>query len=121
MTTAIKFETEATILVEHNMTLATAFYKGEELTGTMKGGIVTAYSEKLQRDVSFQMDKVWISDRWELETCKVCGEDTEHGFIVGGEIHCSEKCLHKVVTPEEYEELFDNDEAYWTEWYGEEY
>lgn len=121
MTTAIKFETEATILVETGMTLKVAFEQGEELTGTIADSIIMAYSERLQRDVAVCLSKVYELDRWEMETCKECGEDTEHGFIIGGEIYCCEDCRSFAVTAEEYEELYDEGEAYWTEWYGEEY
>ncbi|MFV5897137.1 hypothetical protein [Bacillus cereus] len=30
--------------------------------------------------------------------------------------YCSEECLHKEYTPEEYEEMYEDDYAYWTQW-----
>ncbi|MFD0769336.1 hypothetical protein ACFQZ1_10735 [Bacillus sp. CGMCC 1.60114] len=30
--------------------------------------------------------------------------------------YCSEECLYKEYTPKEYEEMYENDCAYWTEW-----
>jgi hypothetical protein len=36
----------------------------------------------------------------------------------GREYYCTEECLHKHYTPEEWEELYDDSEgdSYWTTW-----
>jgi DNA-directed RNA polymerase subunit RPC12/RpoP len=52
--------------------------------------------------------------------CTRCGKDISEGFVIDGgrEYYCSERCLYKVYTKEEYEELYDegNSDTYWTQW-----
>lgn len=66
-----------------------------------------------------------ISIRYELvieetRTCGCCGEEMDEGFYVdaqyNGEYYCSETCLHTKYTKEEYQELYEEQRAYWTEW-----
>ena len=52
--------------------------------------------------------------------CDVCGEPMLDGFLVDGARHfCSEECLHKVMTDEEYMEYFkhDDNDTFWTTWW----
>lgn len=55
--------------------------------------------------------------------CSKCGKLMNSGFVVGGgdEYYCSEKCLYKEITPEEWDELYEEcgDQNYWTEWEDE--
>lgn len=53
---------------------------------------------------------------YDYRICYICEEKMYDGFVVG-EIHhfCSDKCLHEIYTPEEYENLYEEDDAYWTE------
>lgn len=62
-----------------------------------------------------------IVDICEMRTCSVCGQPMLDGFCImdGSEYYCSDECLHKVYTEQEYQELYDNDQAYWTTWYDE--
>lgn len=62
-----------------------------------------------------------IVDICEMRTCDICGKPMLDGFCIrdGMEYFCSDECLHKVYTEEEYQELYDNDQAYWTTWYDE--
>ena len=42
------------------------------------------------------------------------------GYVIDGcDTYCSDECLHKHISPEQYLELYDNDEGntYWTTWY----
>lgn len=70
-------------------------------------------------------------EKW-MRTCSECGKPMAKGYVVwgGDEYYCSDKCLHKHYSAEEWEEMsaaeedpFDdydeeegNDENYWTEW-----
>ena len=49
-----------------------------------------------------------------------CGKDMDEGYYIdnGLEYYCSDECLHKHYTEEEYEEMYDdsNGYSYWTEW-----
>ena len=60
--------------------------------------------------------------------CDECGKGMREGYVIEGasEHYCSDACLHKNVTPEDFLEFYighkDNDddvgdiEIFWTEW-----
>jgi hypothetical protein len=62
--------------------------------------------------------------------CTECGAGMNEGYVIEGanEYYCSDECLHKNVTPDEFAEFYignidDDDDAdigdvqiYWTEW-----
>jgi hypothetical protein len=52
--------------------------------------------------------------------CNNCKKEMFEGYCIenGLEYYCSEDCLHKHITPEEFEELYDNGngDSYWTTW-----
>ena len=52
--------------------------------------------------------------------CSECGKPMYEGFCIedGAEYYCSEECLHKHLSEEEYKELYDdgNGNSYWTSW-----
>ena len=52
--------------------------------------------------------------------CSECGRGMNEGYVIGGgcEHYCSDYCLHKHVTHEEFLELYDDGDgdSYYTEW-----
>ena len=56
----------------------------------------------------------------ELRECSECGKKMTEGYCIdnGLEYYCSEECLHKHYTEEEYLEMYDNGngDSYWTMW-----
>lgn len=42
----------------------------------------------------------------------------DSGYCIqdGLEYYCSDECLHKHYSEEDYLDMYDCDEAYWTEW-----
>jgi len=51
--------------------------------------------------------------------CDECGKGFNEGYCVDGGsfYYCSDECLHKHFTPEEWEEMSDDDgDSYWTTW-----
>lgn len=56
----------------------------------------------------------------ELRECSECGKGMTEGYCIdnGLEYYCSEECLHKHYTEEEYLEMYDNGngDSYWTMW-----
>ena len=53
----------------------------------------------------------------EYRICSKCGDLMIDGYIVFEDYYCSDECLHKDYTHEEYMEMYENDDAYWTQWY----
>lgn len=52
-----------------------------------------------------------------MRICEKCDTPVWFGFIIfEDDYYCSETCLHKDFTPEEYLQLYAEEEAYWTEW-----
>jgi hypothetical protein len=55
--------------------------------------------------------------------CSECGRGMNEGYVIGGgcEHYCSDYCLHKHVTHEEFLELYDDGDgdSYYTEWENE--
>lgn len=55
-----------------------------------------------------------------IRCCSECGSPMYEGFCIenGAEYYCSEECLHKHLSEEEYNDLYDDGkgESYWTSW-----
>ena len=54
--------------------------------------------------------------------CDECGKPMIEGYVVDGcDTYCSDECLHKHLTDEEFNNLYDdgNGDTYWTTWYEE--
>lgn len=56
----------------------------------------------------------------DLRICNECGNVMNSGYCIdnGAEYYCSEECLHKHYTEEEFLEMYDNGngDSYYTEW-----
>ena len=54
----------------------------------------------------------------EYRICSHCNNDMITGYLFwdGTEYYCSDECLHKHYTHEQYMKLVEDDNAYWTEW-----
>lgn len=52
--------------------------------------------------------------------CNECGKEMNEGYCIenGLEYYCSQECLYKNMTEEEFLKLYDdgNGDSYWTEW-----
>ena len=64
-----------------------------------------------------------LVDELDLEyvrACSECGKPMTEGFCIedGAEYYCSEECLHKHLTEEEFDNLYDEGRgnSYWTSW-----
>lgn len=55
-----------------------------------------------------------------VRCCSECGKPMYEGFCIenGAEYYCSEECLHKNLSEEEYNNLYDDGrgDSYWTSW-----
>lgn len=63
-------------------------------------------------------DIVHIVDEEDYRECTECGEKMLEGYCVndGLEYFCSDECRDAWYSPEEWQELMEQDCAYWTEW-----
>lgn len=56
----------------------------------------------------------------EKRLCSECSVEMTEGYCIdgGSEYYCSDECLHKHYSREEYDELYDdgNGDSYWTIW-----
>lgn len=66
-----------------------------------------------------EMIEVYAEEN-DIRVCTECGHLMDEGYCIenGIEYYCSEECLHKHISEEEFEELYDNGngDSYWTEW-----
>lgn len=55
-----------------------------------------------------------------IRKCSECGKEMKEGYCIanGEDYYCSEKCLLKNMTQEEFDKLYDDGDgdSYWTEW-----
>lgn len=52
-----------------------------------------------------------------MRVCDVCKFKMLDGFLIDErEYYCCEECLHQNYTDEEYQELYEQDWGFWTEW-----
>lgn len=61
---------------------------------------------------------VVYDDDYDVRRCTNCGHVMTSGYVVddGLEYFCCDDCLNGYYSKKEYEELCQNDRAYWTEW-----
>lgn len=61
-----------------------------------------------------------MAEKKYARTCSECGKGMNEGYCIGAGWHyyCSDVCLHKHYTPEEWEAMCadDDSESYYTEW-----
>ncbi|MGQ4672472.1 hypothetical protein ACUIJ5_32080 (plasmid) [Bacillus toyonensis] len=64
------------------------------------------------------VDDISVEEEENKRVCNVCRQGMVEGYCIddGLAYYCSEECLHKEYTPEEYEEMYEDDYAYWTQW-----
>lgn len=56
--------------------------------------------------------------------CDHCAGGMNEGFYVegmGDNYFCSDHCLHSHVSKDDYDEMYWDGTAYWTEWNGDDY
>ena len=63
-----------------------------------------------------------IIDEYEIDTmrvCSHCGKLMNEGYCIenGAYYYCSDDCLHANMTEEEYLDLYEEGDTYYTEWY----
>lgn len=79
------------------------------------------YDYKIISDCIDELQKLQFKETSKnYRTCNECGKEMTEGYCIenGIEYYCSDECLHKNITEEEYLKLYDNGngDSYWTEW-----
>lgn len=74
----------------------------------------------LQELINSLQDIVNNAETESKRKCSECGKDMNQGYCIenGEAYYCSDECLHKHMTNEEYLKLYDNGngDIYYTEW-----
>lgn len=74
---------------------------------------------KIGQALTMAIDALEQLDKFERpeHICLHCNKPIKEGYIIGDlECYCSDECLSKHYSIEEYQQLFKEDEAYWTQW-----
>lgn len=88
---------------------------------TKEGYKVGEYLEQisLKEDNIVEYIEEYIRENY-FRVCTECGKEMNKGYCIadGLEYYCSDECLHKHYTQQEFNEMYDNGngDSYWTEW-----
>ena len=65
-----------------------------------------------------QLVQLTEPNKCEMRKCTHCGTAMDKGYCLydGDEYYCSDECLYKNYTEEEYNSIYESDNGYWTEW-----
>lgn len=91
-------------------------YFGKELNTCLDWYFLNKAGEIIEKDYPTNGTKY-------ARKCTKCNGGMNSGYVIGNgdEYYCSDDCMHKVYTPEEWDELVDDEDAdegfnYYTEW-----
>ena len=50
--------------------------------------------------------------------CSICNSGMNSGYVINGgeQYYCSKEHLYKVYSPAEWDDLYKDNDSYWTEW-----
>lgn len=84
--------------------------------------IITTRNETVNKLLDDTIEILNRLNNKETRRCSDCGKIMTSGFCIddGAEYYCSEECLYKHYTTEEWIDLYDNNRGYYTEWEKEE-
>lgn len=72
---------------------------------------------KVRKNIMVEVEQVENEyPDYDYRICDECNSKMYDGFVVEDTFYyCKKECLHANHTPEEYEEMYEEDSAYWTE------
>lgn len=122
------FERVANYICDHNRGKATADERKQFEKELLDGAIIKDFDllkETLTTlladgtDEGFNLaDELAGAYNTEFRICSKCGEIMFDGYIVFDDYYCSDECLHKDCTHEEYMRLYEEyEDVFWTQWY----
>ena len=107
------YESEAITIIQDTKKLTLNIYKDSKLVDTCD------YVE----DKNFMtdlLDYVYNAYNIELNVCSDCGKIIDSGYVIDNdwilEYYCSDECLHKHYTAKKYNQMYNEETAYYTEW-----
>lgn len=88
------------------------------LTNVASEEFSTAYSKAIEICKTFKNIRGYVDNLSDVRKCRECGKVMHDGYVIrdGEEYYCSQDCLSAWYSEEEFLELYEADEAYWTEW-----
>lgn len=90
---------------------------GKVMTYGHKAALKLDEAQSAAYKLKWIIEKTAGLDEDDHRICSECGRIMRSGYIVDDcEYFCSDACLHKNYSQEEYLEMYENDAAYWTEW-----
>ena len=97
----------------------------EYLTNSQLEEFASFYEDKWDENTSDDVIVNSLVDYFycdvEFRRCSECGKLMQEGYMIcsGEAYYCSDECLHKSMTEEEYESLCDeiSTDTCWTQWY----
>lgn len=99
--------------MEHEM-LINYIEKGKNEYGTPYWESIR-YLRKVLDEIEMEYE-----EKENIRCCSECGKSMTKGYVIedGLEYYCSDECLHKNYTEEEFDKLYENGNgsSYWTEW-----
>ena len=69
-------------------------------------------------DIEFSAKDLMDSNIFEdiVRVCSICGNPMNSGYVVDEFYYCSESCLNKDISNENYLDMYAEGTAYWSEW-----
>lgn len=94
--------------------------KDDDLSWTVKNLKTGKWEESTKPPYTTDIDQntKGIVDLGEYRICTSCGQKMVQGYVIadGLEYFCDDECLNSYYSEEEYDELCQQDLAYWTQW-----
>ena len=92
---------------------------GAEVKDVLENYIVYDFEGEEYVDEVVIYDEGGIAWTEPARFCSECGELMIDGYCIsdGFEYFCSDECLYKNYSKEEYDKMYEEDDAYWTQWY----
>lgn len=107
--------------IDKHVALSMASIKnaGAEIKTAVENFIVYEYAGEEYVDEVVIYDEKGYQRTEMARFCSECGELMLDGYVVydGEEYYCSDECLHKHYTDEEWREMYESDDGYYTQFY----
>ena len=80
------------------------------------GLLLYKINKYLPKETFVEISELFEEIDIEIRICSHCDKLMINGYLLYDDYACSDECRNAQMTPEEYQEGFENDDYYWTEW-----